>query len=95
MTYAILLLYIVHSHGLSIVLLALIVRSPLGKNGVRARPIGANFGEAGSRFEIRRRGDYLSFVTLVELKPNHKFDESNPSYSTPSQIVWLDLTRLD
>ena len=40
------------------------------------------FGEAGSRLEIHRRGDYLSSVTLVESKPNLKFDKSNPSYST-------------
>ena len=46
----------------------------------------SNFGKAGSRLEIRRRGEYLSFVTLVESKLNRKFDESNPSYSTPSLI---------
>ena len=46
----------------------------------------SNFGKAGSRLEIRRRGEYFSFVTLVESKPNRKFDESNPSYSTPSLI---------
>ena len=48
--------------------------------------LATNFGKAGSRLEIHRRGDYLSFVTLVESKPNHKFDEWNPSHSTPSQI---------
>ena len=47
---------------------------------------GPNFGEAGSQLEICRRGEYLSFVTLVESKPNLKFDELNQSYSTPTQI---------
>ena len=50
----------------------------------------SNFGKARSRLKICCRGDYLSFVTLVELKPNHKFDESNPSYLNPSQILsWI------
>ena len=45
-----------------------------------------NLGEAGSWLKICHQGDYLSTVTLVESKPNLKFDESNLSYSTSSRI---------
>ena len=39
----------------------------------------ANIGEAGSRLKIRRQGVYQSFVTKVELKPNHKIEKSRLS----------------
>ena len=54
----------------------------------------SNFGKAGSQLEIRHRGDYLSFVTIVESKPNHKFDESNLSSSTPDPILSRILSRI-
>ena len=40
-----------------------------------------NFGEAGYRLEVRRQGEYQSFVTQVESIPISKNDESRSSYS--------------
>ena len=35
-----------------------------------------NIGEGGYRLEVRHRGEYQSFVTLVESKPNRKIEKS-------------------
>ena len=43
-----------------------------------------NIGEGGYRLEVRHRGEYQSFVTLVESKPNRKIEKSRSSYSTSS-----------
>ena len=55
------------------------------------------FLRIGSRLDICQWGKYCKIESLAEAKSSHKFDGSNPSYSTPSyrRKLWLDSTRLD
>ena len=34
----------------------------------------SNIGEAGSQLEVRRQGEYQSFVAKIESKPNRKIE---------------------
>ena len=45
-----------------------------------------NFGEAGYRLELRCRGEYQSFLTLVESIPISKNEESGSSYLGSSRV---------
>ena len=49
-----------------------------------------NIGKAGSRLEVRRQGEYQSFVTLVESKPKWKIEDYQSTPLPPSHHGWVE-----